>query len=303
MATPLHLSGVIVAAVTPLKPDYSIDTQAFPGLLTFLAQRGCHGALLFGTTGEGPSFSYEERIPALKAAVAVRQEHKNFFMLAGTGTPSLDETVSLTHAAFDLGYEGVVVLPPYYFRKVSDEGLFAWFSQVLQRAVPSGGALYGYHIPPNTGIPFSLDLLSRLKEAFPDRFAGLKDSSGDPEYARQLGKRFGRELQVFTGNDRLVSHALEQSAAGCITAGANLFSPEVRQVWEAFQAGRVETQAQAQERLNALRLATERHLPFPPLMKALLHQHFHFPAWTVRPPLLPLSPEETDQAASEIFTI
>ena len=303
MATPLHLSGVIVAAVTPLKPDDSIDVQAFPGLLTFLAERGCHGALLFGTTGEGPSFSYEERLPALRAARTVRQEHKDFFMLAGTGTPSLDETVSLTRAAFDLGYEGVVVLPPYYFRKVSDEGLFAWFNQVLQRAVPSGGALYGYHIPPNTGIPFSLDLLSRLKEAFPDRFAGLKDSSGDPEYARQLGKRFGRELQVFTGNDRLVSHALEQSAAGCLTAGANLFSPEVRQVWEAFQAGQVEIQAQAQERLNALRLAAERHLPFPPLMKALLHQHFHFPAWTVRPPLLPLSPEEIDRAAAELFTI
>ncbi len=292
------LRGVIAAAVTPLKLDFSVDAQAFPALLNFLAGRGCHGALLFGTTGEGPSFSYEERLPALNAALAVRQEHKDFQLLAGTGTPSLEETVKLTRAAFDLGYEGVVVLPPYYFRKVSDEGLFAWFSQVLQRAVPSGGALLGYHIPANTGIPFSIELLTRLKEAFPDRFAGLKDSSGDPDYARRLGECFGNELRIFTGNDRLFSAALDCQACGCITAAANLFSPEARQVWEAFLAGQVDIQAKAQERLSALRLAAEQYLPFPPFIKALLNELYHLPRWTVRPHLLPLAP---DSPHSSIF--
>ncbi len=294
-------AGVIAAAVTPLKADGSIDIEAIPNLLNFLAQRGCHGALLFGTTGEGPSFSPEERLPALKAALAVRQELKDFILLAGTGTPSLDETVKLTRAAFDLGYDGAVVLPPYYFRKVSDEGLFSWFSQVLQRATPTNEALYGYHIPVNTGIPFSLDLLARLKDAFPGRFAGLKDSSGDPEFARQLGSRFGRDLRVFTGNDRLFSAALDHSASGCITAAANLFSPEARQVWDACQAGLSALQTQAQEKLSALRQAAERFQPFPPLVKAVLHERFGYPAWPVRPPLQPLTAEMTHQAIVEIY--
>ncbi len=295
-----HLGGVIAAAVTPINSDLSLDAEAFPSLLSFLAQCGCHGALLFGTTGEGPSFSCEERIPGLKAALEVRQEHPNFVLLAGTGAPNLDDTVKLTRAAFDLGYEGVVVLPPYYFRKVSDEGLFAWFSQVLLRAVPSGGALLGYNIPPNTGISFSIELLKRLKDAFPDRFAGLKDSSGDHDYARILGECFGEDLRVFTGNDRLIRAALENHACGAITAGANLFSPEARQVWEAFCAGQDEILQQAQDRLSALRLAAERHLPFAPLFKALLHQMHPFPLWTVRPPLLPLSPAEMAVAISDI---
>src|SRR5574337_791676 len=144
----LHpLSGIYAAAVTPLYPDYSIDVSAIPYVLDFLARRGCHGALLFGTTGEGPSFAPEERIEACKAALKVRQAHPDFKLLLGTGTPSLDETAALTRAAFDLGFDGAVVLPPYYFRTVSDDGLFAWFSEVIKRAVPGDGALFGYHIP------------------------------------------------------------------------------------------------------------------------------------------------------------
>jgi len=110
---------------------------------------------LMGTTGEGPSFSADERLALLRAGLAVRQEHPDFRLLLGTGTPSLEETVQLTRAAFDLGVDGVVVLPPYYFRKVSDDGLFAWFSQVIQRAVPTNAALLGYHIPSLSGVPLS----------------------------------------------------------------------------------------------------------------------------------------------------
>jgi 4-hydroxy-tetrahydrodipicolinate synthase len=117
----------------------------------------------FGTTGEGPSFSPTERLEALRSALLVRQKHPQFRLLFGTGTPSLEETASLTRAAFDLGVDGVVVLPPYYFRKVSDDGLMAWFSQVIETAVPAGGALLGYHFPNMSGVPLSLDLPGRLK--------------------------------------------------------------------------------------------------------------------------------------------
>jgi 4-hydroxy-tetrahydrodipicolinate synthase len=291
-----NLAGVFAAAVTPLQPDYSLDLEGLPLLLDFLARRGCHGALLLGTTGEGPSFSTEERHAIFQAAVQIRQVHPGFRLLAGTGTPSLTETVANTKTAFDLGMDGVVVLPPYYYRKVTDEGLFAWFRQVLRQAVPEGGSLLGYNIPPVTGVPLSLDLLSRLKDAFPERFAGLKDSSGEAGFARQLGERFGGELVVFTGNDRLFSLALEMKASGCITAKANVASPLLREVWDAFHAG--QPAIETQQRLNAARDVMERYPPAPPLLKALLAQEYGFPLWSVRPPLLPM-PEKTFLTAAE----
>ncbi len=291
-----NLTGVFAAAVTPLKPDFSLDLEGLSGLLDFLARRGCHGALLLGTTGEGPSFSTDERLAIFQTALKVRQIHPGFRLLAGTGTPSLTETLAITKAAFDLGMDGVVVLPPYYYRKVSDEGLFAWFTQVLRQAVPEGGALLGYNIPPVTGVPLSPDLLSRLKDAFPDRFAGLKDSSGDATFAQQLGERFGNELVVFTGNDRLFSLALDMKASGCITAMANVASPLLREVWDSFHAG--QPAPEAQQRLNAARDVMERYPPAPPLLKALLAQKHGFPAWSVRPPLVPM-PENTVQNAVE----
>ncbi|MEW5873040.1 MAG: dihydrodipicolinate synthase family protein [Chloroflexota bacterium] len=298
MTTHQHLVGVYAAAVTPLRADFSLALDDVPELLSFLARRGCHGALLFGTTGEGPSFSPAERREVLRAALAVRKAHPRFHLLAGTGTPSLEETIELTRMAFDLGLDGAVVLPPYYYRKVPDEGLYLWFSQVLRRAVPAGGALFGYHIPSISGVPLSLDLLARLLDTFPERFAGIKDSSGDPEHARNLGARFKKELLVLNGNDRLFSMALQNSAQGCITALSNLRSPDLRLVWDAHEAGDVNEPAQ--ERLDVGREWLERYPPAPPLLKALLARLHRFRRWAVRPPLLPLSDEIEAQVLGEI---
>ena len=142
--TDLHpLAGVYAAAVTPLKDASTLDLEAVPVLLRFLAAGGCHGALLFGTTGEGPSFSPKEREILMRSARVYRQQLPGFKLLAGTGTPSLSESVELTKLAFDLGYDGVVVLPPYYFRKATDEGLFNWFSELIKKSVPTKGHLLG----------------------------------------------------------------------------------------------------------------------------------------------------------------
>lgn len=295
------LCGVYAAALTPFKPDYSPDPAALPLLLDFLARRGCDGALLFGTTGEGPSLAPHERLTLLQAALEVRQTHPDFRLLVGTGTPSLEETIELTRAAFESGADGVVVLPPYYYRKVSDEGLFIWYSRVIQRAVPPGKALLGYHIPSVSGVPLSLDLLARLKDAYPDRFAGIKDSSADAEYALELGKRFGKALVVLNGTDRLFTHALQAGASGCITALANLFSPDLRRIWEAHQRG--ENDPQAQERLNTARAVLERYPPTPPLLKMLLARWHKFPQWGVRPPLLPMSSEIAELVIAEMTVL
>lgn len=292
------LAGVYAAAVTPLEDDFSPDLDALPGLLDFLARRGCHGVLLLGTTGEGPSFSAQERIEILRAALQVREAHRTLNLLAGTGTPSLTETISLTRAAFDLGYDGVVVLPPYYYRKASDDGLFRWFDELIRRAVPADGALLGYHFPGAAGIGFSLDLLARLKDAFPRQFVGIKDSSHDPDLARALGGRFGADLLVLTGTDSYLQLALENRAGGCITAPADLISPDLRRVWDGFRNGEDVTAAQA--RVTAVRRALEKYPPFPPLLKALLAKRHGFPRWPLRPPLEEVEEEVVEAVEKEL---
>jgi len=298
MSNHRSLAGVYAAMVTPLLEDFSPDYGSIPILLEFLAGRGCHGALLLGTTGEGPSFSSKERAEILRAALRVRQSLPDFHLLAGTGTPSLEETIELTSTAFDMGLDGVVVLPPYYFKNVSEDGLFAWFTLVLLRAVPIGGALFGYHIPPVSGVPLSLDLLARLNDAFPDRFAGLKDSSGEADHAQALGERFGGDLLVMNGNDRLFSLALQAGASGCITAPANLLSPYLRQVWDASLQNREPSLAQAV--LDKARRIIEKYPPAPALLKGLLARQYHFPLWPVRPPLISLPSETLDSAQVEL---
>ena len=292
------LSGVYAAAVTPLKPDLSADLEAVAPFLGFLASRGCHGALLFGTTGEGPSFSPAERESVWRAALKVREAHPDFRLLAGTGTPSLTETIDLTKLAFDVGYDGAVTLPPYYFRKATDDGLFKWFEQVIQKSVPDDGFMLGYHFPGVAGIGFSIDLLARLKDSFPTQFAGIKDSSHDEEFARALGQKFGSDLAVFSGTDSDFTFALQNHAAGCITAPANILSPGLREIYDAFVSGRDTSAAQA--KVSGQRHILDKYQPFPPLLKAILARQYKQPRWPVRPPLVEMPKIEEEKVVQEI---
>lgn len=295
------LMGVYAAAVTPLKADYSPDLKAIPDLLEFLEKRGCHGALLLGTTGEGPSFSFKERILIMRAACEFKRISPRFRILAGTGTPSLTETIDLTKFAFSLGCDGVVVLPPYYFKKVDEQGLFTWFSEVIQKAVPPEGYLLGYHIPPVTGIHLSLDLMDKLKVTFPGRFAGIKDSSADADFAKTMGEHFGKDLLVLTGNDKLFEIALESHAGGCITALANLYSPLLRKVWDESRLSA--SQEKTLNQIDRLRTVLDSYSPYPPILKAMLTHLHGFPSWTVRPPLIPAGDLMAGQAVQEFNNV
>jgi 4-hydroxy-tetrahydrodipicolinate synthase len=292
---------VYAAALTPLRADGAIDFDSVPTLLRFLAERGCHGALLFGTTGEGPSFSPKEREAMLRTARAYRHQLPGFRLLAGTGTPSLTETIELTRLAFDLGYDGVVVLPPYYYRKATDEGLFHWFSQLIDQAVPKDRYLLGYHFPGVAGIGFSLDLLARLKDSFPVQFAGIKDSSHDEDFAVRAGERFGRDLAVFSGTDSHFHLALKNQAQGAITAPANLISQGLREIWDRFQAGG--DPSDAQRKVAEQRHVLEKYMPFPPSLKALMHRLHQLPRWAVKPPLEEIRPEVVEAAEREFQAV
>ena len=310
MTTPLHpLAGVYAAAVTPYlgkpktagKPDTAFDFESISIFLHFLAERGCHGALLFGTTGEGPSFSPKEREALLRAIRVIRHQVRDFRLLAGTGTPSLSETIELTKLAYELGYDGTVVLPPYYFRKASEEGLFNWFSELIEQAVPEGKYLLGYHIPVMTGIGFSLDLLECLKEKFPRQFAGIKDSSHDESFATALGQRFGSDLLVLNGTDSYFHHALKNHAQGAITAPANLISDNLREVWDLFQAGKDPSEVQA--RVTAQRHFLEQYSPIAPILKGLLNKIHGLPHWALRHPLESADEKTVEEAAEKFLKI
>ena len=293
------LAGVYAAAVTPLREPYGsrLDLESAPALYSFLAARGCHGVVLFGTTGEGPSFSLSERETLMRLACEVRDQLPGFRLIAGTGTPSLAETTDLTKLAFDLGFDAALVVPPYYFRKATDDGLYHWFSEVITKAVPSDKYILGYHFPNVAGIGFSIELLSRLKDSFPTQFAGIKDSSHDADLARTLGERFGYDLAVLTGTDSYVQLAMENKSAGCITAPANIISPDLREIWELMNEGRDPSAALA--RVKQQRDILDQYPPFPPTLKALLHRMYGFPRWSVKPPLVDMAPEMEEQLISE----
>jgi 4-hydroxy-tetrahydrodipicolinate synthase len=299
------LAGVYAAAVTPIHPvsspgidgDSILDLDSVPVLAHFLASRGCHGIVLFGTTGEGPSFSPRERETLMRAVCSVREEMPGFRLIAGTGTPSLSESIELTRLAFDLGYEAALVVPPYYFRTATDDGLFNWFSELIRKAVPADKYIIGYHFPRVAGIGFSIELLARLKDAFPVQFAGIKDSSHDPGLARSLGDKFGEDLVVLTGTDTYLQLAMQNHAAGCITAPANILSVELREIWEGMQTG--QDVSAAQTRVERQRQILDQYPPFPPALKSLLHRLHGLPRWSVRPPLVDLAPEMEENLVRE----
>lgn len=289
--TPHPLSGIYAAALTPLAASGAPDLAALPRYLDFLAERGNHGALLLGTTGEGPSFSGAERIAIWSAAAEWRQSRPGFRLLAGTGTPSLTETIEFTQSAYQLGYEAAVVLPPYYFRNASQDGLFAWFTQLIEAAVPAGKWLLGYHIPQVSGVALPPQLLARLAAAYPDRFGGLKDSSGDPAQAAAYIEALPG-CAVLVGNDQLLAGAIAGGAAGAITAGANLWSPLLRQVYDG--------DATAQDTVDPLRAAMDAHPPAPAFLKAMLRRFHDVDLGPVRAPLLVFDSEQAAGAAKAL---
>lgn len=289
---PIHshpLAGVFAATVTPLTAQHQPDVPALPALLDHLAQRGCHGALLFGTTGEGPSFSIAERLEFVREAVRYRNTTRpDFKILVGTGFPNLDDTIRMTRHAFELGADAVLTLPPYYFKGVSPEGLATFFETVAHTAVPEDGLMLAYHIPQVSGVGVPDESIARLRERGVKQIVGMKDSQDDLNHTLTTTRAFPG-FAVFAGSDSILTEALAGGAAGCITALANVTSPLNRAVWEAHQRGQAAPEAQA-------KLTRARHiakgLNGPAAMKAALTDLFGFPQWDVRPPLDDLTREQ-----------
>jgi 4-hydroxy-tetrahydrodipicolinate synthase len=282
-------SGVFAAGLTPFQSDLSVASKALAEHTHRLLGQGCDGVLLFGTTGEGLSLSVDERVAGLDAVLSAGVAAER--LLVGTGALALPDALKLTRTATARGVGGVLVLPPFHFRQISPEGLFRFYDQLIQGVGDSDLRLYFYHFPELSGVPIPFDLIERLRGTYPDQIAGIKDSSGEWDHTEALCQHFP-DLQVFSGTERLLLRVLDAGGDGCISATANVTAPVAAAVQARWQAG--DDPSAIQETLTDLRTAFA-PLPTIPALKMLLSRRLEAPHWTpVRPPLAPLSDEETD---------
>lgn len=209
--------GVIAAIVTPVDAHGAPDTDRFLRHAEWLLSNGCDGLNVLGTTGEATSFSRAQRETLMNAAARLGAER----MMVGTGVSDLPTTVALTRAAHAAGYAAALVLPPFYYKSVSDAGLHAYFAALVDATAATPIPIYLYNFPAMTGLRFSPDLVRALVRDFPDRIKGLKDSSGDLDYAAELAGIDG--FAVFPSDE--TSLARDAGFAGCISATVNLTAP------------------------------------------------------------------------------
>lgn len=282
MTTKDNLGGVICAIVTPLR-DGQPDIANLQTHIRALEADGCDGVLLLGTTGEGTSMGMAQREAVVRGGMEARG---NLTILVGTGTPSVQDTITLTQQAFDLGADGVVTLPPFYYNKVTNEGIIAFYRAVLDAAVPEGKMMLAYHIPQVSGMPVHFEVLEALQKHAPGRFVGIKDSTGDWTHTEALNTTFP-DLRIFVGNDHHLYNNLKAGGAGCITAAVNLFAPLASAVYRTHLNG--EDAQSAQERLSAARSVIDKFPPSSASLKSVLALRYGTPGWDVSPPLMPVS--------------
>jgi len=281
--------GVNAAVLTAMRPDLSPDPDRMAAHCRWLLANGCNGLGVLGTTGEANSFGLHERKAILEGLVA--RGIPAAAMMPGTGCASLTDTVELTRHAKAQGCRGVLVLPPFYYKNPSDDGLFAYFSEVINR-VGGGIALYLYNFPQQSAVPFSLALIGRLLKAFPGTVKGVKDSSGDYANMKAMIDAFAAEgFEVYSGSDEYVQRILADGGAGCITAASNTNSH-----WGGIvYAKRTGPEADAaQAVLNATRKAAT-SVPLIPGLREIIARSTGDDGWrTIRPPHLKLGREQAD---------
>jgi len=279
-----RLSGVLAPVLTPFRPDLSPDPARFTRHCRWLLSQGCAGLAVFGTTSEANSLSVEEREALLDELLGAGIDPAK--LVPGTGCCALTDTVRLTRAAVRAGCAGVLMLPPFYYKGVSEDGLFRSFAEVIERVGDARLRVYLYHIPPVAQVGFTVKLVERLVTAYPRTVAGMKDSSGDWNNTKAMLDAFARSgFDVFTGSERFLLANLRNGGAGCITATGNVNAAAIARLFREWRSPGAE---QLQESLNALRGAVEKH-PVIAALKAIVAHHSGEAAWrTLRPPLVEL---------------
>ena len=289
----LHPHGVFCASLTPLDADLAPDHVRFVAHCRYLLGEGCDGIALLGTTGEANSFSVGERTALLEAAV--REGIAPNRLLPGTGVAALSDTIALTRHALSVGVDTVVMLPPFYYKGVSDDGVYASYSEVVQRIGDARLKVVLYHIPQMSMQPISHALIERLRAAYPSTFVGIKDSSGDFANMTAMVERFPG-FSVLTGADPLLLPLLRKGGAGCITATSNLVARDLAYVYGHFRDRDDDaTLAAAQARIVEARELVSR-FPQMPSLKTMVSKRTGHAGWQrFRPPLESLPPSQVKE--------
>jgi 4-hydroxy-tetrahydrodipicolinate synthase len=289
MSKPQRIKGVLAPVVTPFKTDLSPDPERFVAHCRWILSQGS-GLAVFGTNSEANSLSVNERIALLEALLAAGLDPAR--MMPGTGCCAFTDSVRLTEHAVKAGCAGVLMLPPFYYKDVTEDGLYRSFAEVIERVGDARLRIYLYHIPPVAVVGITPRLVERLMKAYPGAIAGMKDSSGDWNNTKVFLDAFAKSgFDMFVGSESFLLANMRHGGAGCISATANVNPAAINALYRGWKNAGADAQ---QEALNAVRKTVGQYIMIPALKQVIAH-YARDPEWvTVRPPLVGLA---KDQAA------
>ena len=282
---PSSLSGVIAAVATAVDAAGEPDTARSTKLARHLLDTGCDGLNVLGTTGEATSFSLEQRKRVMSAYKEAGLPLDR--LMVGTGAAATADAVALTRHAAELGFAGALVLPPFYYKGVPDDGLAAYIDTIARATAGKPIPLYLYHFPANSGLPWRVELIARLLDAHRGRIVGLKDSSGDMAYARSAAA-VSSDFKVFPATEAALMEARSGPFAGCISATVNLNADLCARAWRSGDAAALADAVAIRKIFDGRQLV--------PGIKAVLAHIHGDDAWARTQP--PLSPTSAAEAAS-----
>ena len=291
-----RIEGVLAPVITPFRRDYAPDAPRFVRHCRWLLKSGCAGLAVFGTNSEANSMSVAEKRSLLEALVAGGVPASA--LMPGTGHCALSDSIEMTRAAVELGCAGVLMLPPFYYKGVSDEGLYRNFAEVIERVGDERLQLYLYHIPPVAQVAITLQLIEKLLSKYAGIVAGAKDSSGEWSNTKAMLEAFAKEgFDVFAGSEVFLLENMRHGGKGCITATGNINPGPIANVYRNWRSADAE---RLQGGISATRKIVQKQ-PMIPALKAALAHYGNDPQWkTCRPPLVELTAQQEETLITEL---
>ncbi len=290
-----RIAGVLSPVVTPFKADLSPDPDRFVRQCKWLLSQNV-GLAVFGTNSEANSLSVDEKMTLLEKLVSAGVDPSR--MMPGTGHCAIPDSVRLTAHAVKLGCAGVLMLPPFYYKGVSDEGLFRAFAEVIERVGEPRLRVYVYHIPPVAQVPITLGLVEKLLKKYPGTVAGMKDSSGDWTNTKAFLDAYAKSgFDVFPGAETFLLQGMRNGTMGCISATANTNPGAIARLYDTWQGADADAQ---QKRLDEIRTTFAKY-PMIPALKAAIAHYGGDAAWSkVRPPLVELTADQSKSLIADL---
>ena len=290
-----RITGVLSPVVTPFKADLSPDTERFVRQCKWLIANNV-GLAVFGTNSEANSLAAGERMELLEELVEAGVEPAR--MMPGTGCCALTDSVRLTAHAVKLGCAGALMLPPFYYKGVSDEGLYRNYAEIVERVGDARLQIYLYHIPQVTQVPISIALTERLLKAYPKNIAGTKDSSGDWNHTKATLDEFAKDgFDVFSGSETFLLAGLRNGGKGCISATANVNPVAIHKLYANWQSADAD---HLQAGLDKVRGVFQKYPMIPAMKRAIAHWSGHADWATVRPPLVEVNAEQSKALIADL---